>query len=103
MQRYRRTTITYRGVKVRYSHLFIVVDGIEYTTTEIDERNLESIKRAYRKWNVKKVKGGWVLRSSLVEPEVQKALVNHYSQMQKEYDDMMDFMKQIVSKQRVTK
>ena len=54
MQRYRRNTITYRGVKVRYSHLFIVENGIEYTTTEIDERNLESIKTAYRKWNVKK-------------------------------------------------
>ena len=54
MKKYHRRTATYRGVKVRYSHLFIVVDGIEYTTTEIDEKNLENIKKAYRKWNVKK-------------------------------------------------
>lgn len=54
MKRYRRKTVKYRGVKVRYSHLFLVENGIEYTTTEIDERNMESIKRAYHKWVIKK-------------------------------------------------
>ena len=49
MKRYRRNTVKYKGVKVRYSHLFLVENGIEYTTTEIDERNMFQIIKAYAK------------------------------------------------------
>jgi hypothetical protein len=59
----------------------MVVDGVEYTTTEIDERNLESILRAYA------IKGNLVCTYEY--PSVRKGLTKALFQQEIGYFELL--------------
>lgn len=56
MLKQQRRTVRYRGVKVRYTHRYIFENGFAYTTTEIDEGNMDRVLKAYVKYVVKQAK-----------------------------------------------